>query len=167
MKKLIKYWQKLTAKQQVCIHLVSILLLVCLIYVFLGCPPLTAENAFRRAEKASMVGPATILGQCQPAGYDCDALVLGQDMEGVYLYVMNRWSPENSELIYRKKEGSLTVLAAPGDTLYQYEVRARIPLILFDSCPSAVRAPKQSASTCWRPWGNNASEYTGCDIFRQ
>ena len=140
MKKLKIYLQRLPAKTQVLLHLLTVLMLLSLIYVFLGCPAFTAKEAFRRAEKAAMVGPATIIGQLQPPGYDCDAIVLGQDSESVYLFVMNRLNPSASQMIYRKKEGIVTVLAAPGDTLYQYEVRARIPLILFDSCPDAARA---------------------------
>lgn len=140
MNQLKKRWQKLSAKKQVCIHLLIIFLLLFLIYSFLGCPPLSAKGGFRRAEKASMVGPATILGQVHPDGYPCDAIVLGKDPEGVYLYVMDRWRPEASELVYRKKQGSLTLLAVPGDTLYQYEVHAQIPVFLFDDYADAVRA---------------------------
>ena len=140
MNQLKKHWQKLSAKKQVCIHLLTIFVLLFLIYSFLGCPPLSAKGGFRRAEKASMVGPATILGQVHPDGYPCDAIVLGKDTEGVYLYVMDRWSPEASELVYRKKQGSLTLLATPGDTLYQYEVHAQIPIFLFDDYADAVRA---------------------------
>ena len=140
MKKLKIYLQRLPAKKQVLLHLLTILVLLSLIYVFLGCPAFTAKEAFRRAEKAAMVGPATVIGQLQPPGYDCDAIVLGQDQESVYLFVMNRLNPAASQMVYRKKDGNVTVLAAPGDTLYQYEVRARIPLFLFDSCPDALRA---------------------------
>lgn len=140
MKKLKIYLQRLPAKTQVLLHLLTVLMLLSLIYVFLGCPAFTAKEAYRRAEKAAMVGPATIIGQLKPPGYECDAIVLGQDIESVYLFVMDRLNPSASQMIYRKKEGAVTILAAPGDTLYQYEVRARIPLILFDSCPNAVRA---------------------------
>ena len=140
MNQLKKHWQKLSAKKQVCIHLLTIFLLLFLIYSFLGCPPLSAKGGFRRAEKASMLGPATILGQVHPDGYPCDAIVLGKDPEGVYLYVMDRWRPEASELVYRKKQGSLTLLAVPGDTLYQYEVHAQIPVFLFDDYADVVRA---------------------------
>ena len=140
MNQLKKRCQKFSAKKQVCIHLLIIFLLLFLIYSFLGCPPLSAKGGFRRAEKASMVGPATILGQIHPDGYPCDAIVLGQDTEGVYLYVMDRWTPESSELVYRKKQENLTLLAVPGDTLYQYEVHAQIPIFLFDDYADAVRA---------------------------
>ena len=140
MKLLQKHWQRLSAKKQVCIHVLTIAALLFLIYVFLSCPPVTARGAFRRAEKAAMVGPATILGQFRPTGFSCDAIVLGEDTDGVYFYVMDRWNPEKAELVYRKKQGSLTLLAAPGDTLYQYETQAQIPLVLFDSCEESVRA---------------------------
>lgn len=140
MKKLIRFWQKLPAKNQAVIHLLTVLVLVWFIYVLLGCPAFTAKGAFRRAEKAAMVGPAAVIGQFRPTGYDCDAIVLGQDPEAVYLFVMNRWNPEASELVYRKKEGSMTLLAAPGNILYQYEMQARIPIVLFDSCKEATRA---------------------------
>ena len=140
MKKLKIYLQRLPAKKQVLLHLLAVLMLLGLIYVFLGCPAITPTGAFRRAEKAAMVGPATVIGQFQPAGYDCDALVLGRDPEAVYLFVMNRWDPAASQMIYRQTEDNVTVLATPGKILYQYEVRARIPLILFDSCPDAARA---------------------------
>jgi hypothetical protein len=84
MKKLIRFWQRLSAKTQVVIHLLTVAVLVWLIYMLLGCPPFSAEQAFRRAEKAAMVGPSTILGQFQPEEYPCDGLILGQH---VYLEV--------------------------------------------------------------------------------
>jgi hypothetical protein len=87
-----------------------------------------------------MVGPSTILGQFQPEEYPCDGLILGQDPEAVYLYVIHKGSPETSELIYRKKEGAVTLLAAPGTALLQFEYQAHIPVILYDSCKEAVRA---------------------------
>lgn len=140
MKKLIRFWQRLSAKKQVAIHLLTVAALVWLIYMLLGCPPFSADQTFRRAEKAAMVGPATILGQIQPEGYPCDGLILGQDSEAVYLYVMHKGSPETSELIYREKEGNVTLLAAPGTALLQFEYQAHIPVILYHSCKDAVQA---------------------------
>ena len=140
MKKLTKFFQLLPAKARVCIHLTAVLLLLFLIYAFLGAPALSIEGTFRRAEKAAMVGPSAILGQIRPEEYPCDAIILGEDSSGVYLYVMHRWDPESSELIYREKDGPVTLLAAPGSTLYQYEFQARIPIILFDSCKEASQA---------------------------
>jgi hypothetical protein len=140
MKKLIRFWQRLSAKTQVVIHLLTVAVLVWLIYMLLGCPPFSAEQAFRRAEKAAMVGPSTILGQFQPEEYPCDGLILGQDPEAVYLYVIHKGSPETSELIYREKEGAVTLLAAPGTALLEFEYQAHIPVILYDSCKDAVRA---------------------------
>ena len=140
MKKLRRFWHRLSARTHVCIHLLTVLLLLFLIYAFLEAPALSVEGTFRRAEKAALVGPATILGQVQPEGYPCDSIILGEDATGVYLYVMHRWDPEASELIYREKQGTMTLLTAPGDTLYRYEQHARIPLVLFDGCQDAVRA---------------------------
>ena len=141
MKKPRKFWHRLPAKLKVCVHLLTVSLLLFLIYAFLGAPAFSSEGTFRRAEKAALVGPATVLGQIRPEGYPCDGIILGEDASGVYLYVMHRWNPEASELIYRQKQGTMTLLAAPGDTLYQYEYQARIPLILFDGCSNdAARA---------------------------
>lgn len=140
MNHLRKHWQKLSAKKQVCLHLLSICLLLPLVYIFCGCPAFTAKGAFRRAERAAMVGPSTILGMITPTGSPYDAIVLGEDSEAVYLYAMDRWDLKASELVYRQKQGSLTLLAAPGDTLFQYELQANVPIVLFDCHEDALRA---------------------------
>lgn len=140
MKQLHTKWNRLSAKQQVAIHLSAVIILLFLCYVFLGCPPLNLQQAFRRAEKASMTGPAEILAQLHPAGYPYHGLVLARSGKDVAVFAYDRKDPSRSQLVYRENAGDLAVLAAPGDVLYQYEHTAAVPLVLFDGYKTAVRA---------------------------
>ena len=140
MKQLHTKWNRLSAKQQVAFHLSAVIILLFLCYVFLGCPPLNLQQAFRRAEKASMTGPAEILAQLHPAGYPYHGLVLARSGEDVAVFAYDRKDPSRSQLVYRENAGDLAVLAAPGDVLYQYEHTATVPLVLFDGHKTAVRA---------------------------
>lgn len=135
-----KRWQRLPARTQVLLHLAAITALLFLTYVFMGCPAVTVRSAFRRAEKAAMVGPSDILAQLRPADYPYDALVLADDGDAVTVFALDRRDGNRTELVYREKTGDVTVLAAPGDTLFQYESRAVLPLIVFDNYANACRA---------------------------
>jgi len=140
MTSLKKSWQRLSAKKQVFLHAAAVLLLLFLCYAFLGSPAFTVRSAFHRAEKAAMTGPSEILGKLEHPNYPFDALVAARDQDAVVLFAYDRKDPARSELVYRKKAGQIAVLAAPGDTLLQFETSAVVPLAVFHDRADGFRA---------------------------
>lgn len=140
MKKLLKLWPRLPVKLRACANAALICLCLLLIYIFLGSPPFTARQAFRRAEKAELVGPSQILSHVRPEGTPYRHLILADDEDGVILFAYDRWDPDATELLYIEKTGDLTIAAAPDDTFYPKENRAVIPIVLFHEGSRAVRA---------------------------
>lgn len=140
MKKLLKLWQRLPLKLRACANAALICLCILLIYIFLGSPSFTVRQAFRRAEKAELVGPSEILAHIRPDGTPYNHLILADDGDGVILYAYDRWDPAATELLYIEKAGDLTIAAAPDDTFYPKENRAVIPIVLFHEGTRAVRA---------------------------
>ena len=125
--------------------------LLFLFYVFCGCPDMTAEQAYRRAEERNLVGPGEILGILNvniSGGYD--RLLLAETDAGVVQFCYRNenlgflkghsFSSYEGNLIYREKEGVVTLMAATGEMYGSYRGEKTLPLILFDDCPKAVRA---------------------------
>ena len=140
MKTLKTLWRRLPVKLRACVNLVSIGLCLVLIYIFLGSPAFTVEMAYRRAEKANLVGPGSILATLEPQGQAYSHLVLAQGDTGVMLYAWDRWNRDQREFVYIETDGPLTLAAAPGQELLWLQTHATLPLYLFDDYPEAVRA---------------------------
>lgn len=140
MKKLLKRWQQLPVKFRACANIVLICLCVLLIYIFVGAPAITPRQAFRRAEKAQLVGPAEILEELHTRGYPYSRLILADDGDGVILFTYNRWNRAATKLLYAEKTGDLTLAAAPDQTFYPKENHAAFAIILFHEGSRAVRA---------------------------
>ena len=140
MKKLLKRWQQLPAKFRACTNIALICLCVLLIYIFVGAPAMTPQEAFRRAEKAQLVGPAEILEDLHVGGYPYSRLILADDGDGVILFTYNRWNAAATDLLYVEKAGDLTIAAAPDQTFYPKENHASVAIILFHEGSRAVRA---------------------------
>lgn len=114
-----------------------------LMYLALGSPVFTAEQAFRREEARQMLGPATILGtesiDCVHYGYLYNTLVVAKTDHGSILYCTRLNHAE--ELYYRENSSDLTVMALPnGGMSWYYEEPRQLNVILFDDYPNAVRA---------------------------
>ena len=137
MKQIRKRWQRLPAWVHAVTNLLGILLSLFLIYVMIGTPAFSVQNAFRRAEKANLVGASEILAQVRTDGTPYTHLVLAADDNSVTLYAHSR---RGGELVYIPKEGSFTIAAAPDSTFYPLESAAVIPVVLFDNDPRAIRA---------------------------
>lgn len=147
MKKPKKLWNRLSRPNRIWILVLGIICLLLMLYTFTGSPSLTIEPQFRRAEKAHLVGPSDILGYTE---LETDLrgghwnMLIADDGEGVIFYCYAYSDPSkirDTELIYRKKTGDLTVLSAP----YPQDDRtglttAALPVFLFDEYPEAVRA---------------------------
>ena len=119
---------------------VLILLLAVIFYTAIGAPPVTREQAFRRAEKANLTGPSAILLSEDLEHYDYDHLILAHSQYGVTTYVSSEtWHPI---LCYTEKNGDVTVITAPKGVFnwgsHFWEVQ--LPVFVVDDVPDAVRA---------------------------
>lgn len=143
MKTLRKLWRGIPRKARIAIHICVIFLSLIALYTFFGAPTLSAAQAFRRYEKANMVGPAQILGTVKlEEGYGSyRQMLIADDGDAISLFFYDHAAHEDPKLIYREKTGDLTVLGAP----YPTDARTRktncfYPIFLFDEYPEAVRA---------------------------
>ena len=173
MKKSIKKrWQKLPMRLRAIANLLGILLSLFLIYVMIGSPVFSVKDAYRRTEKANLVGPSEILAQVRLKDTPYDHLVLAKAEDSVTLFTFSR-GKRGGELVYIETEGPLTMAAAPDSTYYPLETKAVIPVVLFDSHPSAVRAEVElTLSAVWKDKPEQRTytlsadrEYEGCFLF--
>ena len=140
MHKLPIRWQRIPPKFRTFVNILLCFLCLCLIYVSLGSPAFSVRDAFRRQEKANLVGPSEILVSLRMEDMAYDHLVLAEDDTGVTLFTYNFWNSDATELVYIPKRGSLTLAAVPGFEDLSIRQSARVPLVLFDSEPQAARA---------------------------
>ncbi len=142
----LQQWQhdlseKIPRKTQVFINLGLILVLPLVIYVLYDSPVFDPETAFRRAEKANLVGPSEILGIEEVHGVWGDTYVIGDNGDSAILYLCgdSDLTPLTyRQLVYRPKMGSVSVYG-----LHQYTFGffdSIYPLIVMDDYPEAVRA---------------------------
>lgn len=173
MRKFLKCWQRLPAKVLACTNLTLICLCCLVIYIAIGSPSFSARHAFRRAEKAELVGPSNILAHIRPDGTAYRHLILGDDGNGVILFAYNRWNSDATDLLYVEKTGDLTIAAAPGRTFFATKNGACVPVILFDSESGAIRAEldltlaaEYEGEQCQNTYHLKADRrYNGCFIF--
>ncbi|MBP3674619.1 MAG: hypothetical protein J6J18_12405 [Oscillospiraceae bacterium] len=140
MKKLKNLWLGIPRWVRAIGNMVLVLLIAVVFYVCIGAPTLTEEQAFRRAEKAQLVGPSTILFIEDVESYDYRHLILAETDYGVVTYVSDEtWDPK---LCYTAKTGDVTVVAAPkGPFKWGYSNWAvKLPVFVVDDVPGAVRA---------------------------
>lgn len=140
MKKIRKFWQDIPRTTKIILNLLLIVTFIFLIYTFIGSPSFSARQAFRRAEKANLVGPGTILAQLKPDGGSRDRIILAQTDEGVMLYRYRRDKAAAREIIYRQKTDGLAILTVPENDYRPSEQQMTLPIYLFDDCADAVRA---------------------------
>ena len=88
-----------------------------------------------------MVGPAEILTICDIENASYEHLLVADDGEGVVLFGYSNTLGDHHNLVYRKKTGDLTVLAAPDFRFFGAEEYVLdLPVFLFDEYPAAARA---------------------------
>ncbi|MGN1004182.1 MAG: hypothetical protein ACI4O5_05030 [Oscillospiraceae bacterium] len=151
MRKFLAWRQGIPRPVRIVRNIVLAVVLLFLFYVFCGCPDMTAEQAYRRAEERNLVGPGEILGILDvniSGGYD--RLLLAETDAGVVQFCYryenlgflkgHSFSSYEGNLIYREKEGVVTLMAATGEMYHSGPGEKTLPLILFDDCPKAVRA---------------------------
>lgn len=140
MKWLQRSWLRIPRPQRAMFNILVILVLYFLIYYFLGCPPLTEEQEFRRMEKANLVGPGVILDTLDQEEYsNCTFLTVAETENGIIFYAKFALRPPT--LSYREKTGDITVLSAPyapGTAIT--DACPHLPVYVFDDYLKAVRA---------------------------
>ena len=140
------FWKRLTRPVKVLILLIGSLVTSFLLYIFIGAPPLSDEQRYRRTEKAHLVGPAEILDIIEltplyESSYEY--MLIADTKDAVIMYLWNTQRNPSERLVYREKMGDVTVYAAPTAIWYElWERRPEIelPILLFDNYPQAVRA---------------------------
>ena len=151
MKKLIAWYRRIPRRVRIVRNLLLAAVLLCLFYIFAGCPDMTAEQGYQRALRRRLLGPGEVVGILNVdvnGGYN--RLLLGETEEGVTLYCYryenlgflkgHTFSSWEGTLVYREKGENVTVMAAPGVDCDTYQEEIHVPVILFDECPRAVRA---------------------------
>lgn len=141
MRKLKYAWQSIPRKKRIVINILAIAVLSFAIYLFLDCPAFTAEQRYRRAERAHMVGPAEILGIYDPEGSNYQHVLVAEEQNAVIFYLYSDIQGSMEDLYYREKTGDLTVLASPNILPGSGDAQVLdLPVFLFDNYPEALRA---------------------------
>ena len=143
MKSIKRFWGNLSRRVKIAITLLALFLVGFSLYIFIGCPAFTAEQKFRRAEKAHMVGPGRILLTHDFSNnWSYEHMIVADDGDGVIFYEFSKRFGTLENLYYREKTGNLTVLAAPDmQSSISFDDGSYIlPVFLFDNYPKAVKA---------------------------
>lgn len=141
MRKLRLFWKSIPRKRKITINLLMMALIGALLYLFLGCPAFTAEQRYRRAAKAHMVGPGEILGIFDPEGSNYQHVLVAEEQNAVIFYLYSDVPGSMEDLYYREKTGRLTVLASPNILPGSFGAQVlELPVFLFDDYPEALRA---------------------------
>ena len=139
----------LSRKVRTLIHLFVILLCVTLVLLVKSIPSSTPEEQFRRLEQGYMIGPSNILGtETISKSGDLKLLIAKSDTDlMLYRYAESEYrqftekSNRSTDLVCRKKNGDLTILAAGGRSPYfSNNTEPYLPIVLFDEYPEAIRA---------------------------
>ena len=134
-----------------CTCAVVAILLAAVLYIAWGCPTLTLEQEFRRAEKAHLVGPSTIVDTVYYEDYrEFDKLIVGETEYGICFF--GKYFTNSSErglfadyeyrFNYIPKTGDITVAAAPNIFgVHWYLLPGEtLPVYVFTESQDAVRA---------------------------
>ena len=144
MKKLFASWNRLRRSTRAVLNIVAIFLCLTIILILCDLPSFTAEMQYRRLEKQHMIGPAQILGTESLYEDGTTKLLIAKSNTEVMLHYYQDGDYDNynsTDLVCRKKQGALTILAAGGSTpRYSTYSDISLPIILFDEYPEAVRA---------------------------
>lgn len=138
MRKLKNFWLNIPRPTRVIINILAIILVASAFYVSIGAPTLTEEQAFRREERANLVGPSTILFHEKVENYRYGTLILGETKHGVITWVDDSWNGFN----YHEKTGDITVVTAPS-TWFDFGMEnweVALPVFVVDDYPEAVQA---------------------------
>lgn len=149
--KLKNFFNRIPRPLKACICAILVIVLAIAYYIALGCPTLTFQQEFRRAEKAHLVGPSTIVDTMNREYNEFDKMIVSETEEGICFfgryydhYPYSAPFAEKQYLFsYVEKTGDLTIAAAPnvwGPTWSFTNLPQQVPVYLFTEEQDAVRA---------------------------
>lgn len=138
MKKIRLFLRNLPRKAKIALNLLFSLLLLIWIYLLLGSPA-TPEMLYRRAERANLIGPGTILALPEPPGCVYEQIVLAETSGGAIVFSWDRDNQQQSQLVYREKSQGIAVLSL-NEKAYAGVPPQPLPIFVFDSYEDAARA---------------------------
>ncbi len=136
------FWNRYSRKIKVLANGIGFALLLCGLYVMLGCPAFSVEAFYRRAEKSELVGPAEILGIVDTPTMAYEHMLIAKDQEGVILYLYTKLPMGMMDhFVYREKQGEIMVLSGTSrdGTLNRYHT-FDLPVVIFHEEERAVSA---------------------------
>lgn len=169
--KRMDYLRRIPKPVRACFWAVATLIMAVVYYIVLGCPTLTFEQEFRRAEKTHLVGPSNILATDEDTDSGLDNLIIGETQEGMCIFARYTYSGGNTGkeetghfFNYLKKTDSVTLFAAPTGINWSFaEFQQTLPVYLVTSQPEAhlakITIHIQGAYTKHTDWGSYPSVY--------
>ena len=139
MIKLKFFWLNIPRPVRAVINILAILIVAVTFYICIGAPTLNAEQAFRREERANLLGPSAILFNEKVENYPYGTnLILAETDNCLITWVDDDWYGFN----YHEKAGDITVVTAPA---YWFDFGQEwwdmtLPVFVVDNYPEAVQA---------------------------
>lgn len=140
MKKLKNLWNKIPRPYRSFFNLALAFVIATLFYVSIGSPAFSRAHQFRRAERANLVGPSTILFNGKVTEFDYSHLIIAKTESGILTFATDDTIPSNFN--YFKKTGDITVISAPKFLMLWGldNFPVNLPVFVIDDHPEAVRA---------------------------
>ena len=142
-----RFFDRIPRRLRIAVDLALAMALLLAGYIAAGCPAFGDENEFRRAEKAGMVGPSTLLDWVAvqrgwpSVGYD--RILIGDDGDAIlfYTYTVGRGTSSlEGRLLRREKTEGLLLTPLPCVSANLWQSTEVLPLFLFADDPNAVKA---------------------------
>lgn len=150
-----------------CVCTALVILLAAAYYIALGCPTLTFEQEFRRAEKAHLVGPSQIVDRLDGTYRQFDKMIVGETESGVCFFgqFYSTSNDPSSGVMYQfgyvEKTGDITVAAAPNFTGFFWQHSGiSLPVYVFTDEAGAARAEIDVDVTGLRTYSVDGKEIT-------
>lgn len=164
MKNLKEHWNRIPKWIRVILNLTAAAVLALTVYILLDAPALTDQWAFRRAEKANLVGPGEIVTRMELEGMPYRKLITAETDRGVEFYAYDPYIRGGEiQFSYQRKNGALTVAVPPGSMVplsWPLLEEGEIPVFLFHEFPEAVRAELELSIAGAYSWYVNDAERT-------
>ena len=132
------YWLNIPRPIRALINIIAVAVVAVTFYVCIGAPTFTTEQAFRREERANLLGPSTILFNEKVENYTFGEVILAETENSVITWVDDDWFGFN----YHEKTGDITVVTAPAYwfNFGQHWFEVNLPVFVVDDHPEAVQA---------------------------
>lgn len=176
--KLKDFLPRIPRPVKACFFAILVVSLAIVYYIVLGCPPLTFRQQFRRAEKANMVGPSTIVDTTGRGYTDFEKMLVGETEYGICFYGRYGSSysagihsgKRNYHFSYVEKTGDLTVAAAPNAYAVHWSIgginpKASLPVYVFSNSPDAARAEIEVSVR--KQYGTTDSDNANADYYTE